>query len=129
MDFARSIGVSMFDGIGNKLIDEETEGNRLARRNHQVAEFAVEFVAGRGFLQLVAKLAGKVGDVDESDLLAAPKVIVHLRDRGDARGRVPKGILDVFRLGAAGLDAKQPHHRCEAVFFTRWLISRVSMAW
>jgi hypothetical protein len=32
----------------------------------------------------MAKLAGKVGDVDESDLLAAPKVIVHLRDRGDA---------------------------------------------
>ena len=34
MDFARSIGVSMFDGIGNKLIDEETKGNRLVRRNH-----------------------------------------------------------------------------------------------
>ena len=105
----------MFDGVGNKLIDEEAKGNRLVRRNHQVAEFAVEFVPGRGFLQLMAKLAGKVGDVDESDLLAAPKMIVHLRDRGDARGRVLEGILDVFRLGVAGLDAKQPHDRCETV--------------
>jgi hypothetical protein len=74
----------MFGGVGNKLIDEEAKGNRFVRRNHQAAEYAVESVAGRGFLQLMAKLAGKVGDVDESDLLAAPKVIVHLRDRGDA---------------------------------------------
>lgn len=96
MDFARSIGVSMFDGIANKLIDEETKGNRLVRRNHEVAEFAAEFVAGRGFLQFMAKFAGKVGDVDESDLLAAPKVIVHLRNRGDAGGRVLEGVLDVF---------------------------------
>jgi hypothetical protein len=68
----------------------------------------VELVAGRGFLQFMAKLAGKVGDVDEPDLLAAPKVIVHLRDRGDTRGRILEGILDVLRLGVAGLDAKQP---------------------
>ena len=104
----------MFGGVGNKLIDEETEGNRLVRRNHQVAEFAVEFVAGRGFLQLMAKFASKVGDVDESDLLAAPEVIVHLGDRGDARGRVLEGILDVFRLGVAALDAKQPHQSSRA---------------
>src|ERR1700726_4615459 len=63
----------------------------------------------------MAKLTGKICDVDESDQLAAPKVIVHLRDRGDARGSVLEGILDVLRLGVAGLDAKQPHDRCETV--------------
>src|SRR6202022_2243436 len=105
----------MFGGVGNKLIDEEAKWNRLVRRNHQAAEFAVEFVPGRGVLQLMAKLAGKVGDVDESDLLAAPKVIMHLRDRGDPGGGVLEGILDVLRLGVAGLDAKHPPHRCELV--------------
>ena len=53
--------------------------------------------------------------VDEPDLLAAPKMIVHLRDRGDARGGVLEGNLDVFRVGVAGLDAKQSNDRCETV--------------
>jgi hypothetical protein len=44
----------------------------------------MEFVLGRGFLQFMAKLAGEVCDIDKSDLLAAPKMIVDLRDRGDA---------------------------------------------
>jgi hypothetical protein len=33
------------------------KGNRLVRRNRQVAEFAVEFVAGRGFLQQALKIS------------------------------------------------------------------------
>jgi hypothetical protein len=84
LDFAGSVRVSMLGRVGNKLVDKEAKGNRLVRRNHQAAEFAMEFVLGRGFLQFMAKLAGKVRDIDESDLLAAPKMIVHLRDRGDA---------------------------------------------
>ena len=44
----------------------------------------MKFVLGRGFLQFMAKLAGKLRDIDESDLLAAPEMIVDLRDRGDA---------------------------------------------
>jgi hypothetical protein len=60
-------------------------------------------------LELVARLASEVGDVNEADLCAAPKMIVHLRDRGDARSRVLEGILYVFPLRVAGLDAKQTH--------------------
>jgi hypothetical protein len=44
-------------------------------------------VSERNFLELVARLASEVGDVNETDLCAAPKMIVHLRDRGDARSR------------------------------------------
>jgi hypothetical protein len=45
----------------------------------------MEFVLGRGFLQFMAKLAGKVRDIDESDLLCCVKDdFVDLRDRGNA---------------------------------------------
>ena len=78
-------------------------------RNHQRAKFAAYRVSERNFLELVARLASEVGDVNETDLCAAPKMIVHLRDRGDARSRVLEGSLYVFPLRVAGLDAKQTH--------------------
>src|ERR1700730_17731360 len=38
VDLTGPVRVRMFGGVGNKLVDEEAEGNRLVRRNHQVAE-------------------------------------------------------------------------------------------
>src|ERR1700737_1676018 len=76
----------------------------------------------------MAELAGKVGDVDESDLLAAPKMIVHLRDRGDSRGRVLEGISTSSDWALRAWTRSSPTTDAR-LFLTRWLISRVSMAW
>jgi hypothetical protein len=68
-----------------------------------------------GFLQLAAKLAREIGDIDESDLIAAPQMVVHLGDRSDARSSILKGTANVVGLRAAGLDAKQSYDRSQAV--------------
>jgi hypothetical protein len=70
---------------------------------------------GNRLLQPPAKLAGKVGDVDETDLATAPQMIMDLGNRGDARSCVPQGIPNFLRLRAATLHMEQPHDGCEAV--------------
>ena len=114
LDFAGSVGVGMLGGIRHKLVDQKAQRDRLVGRNHQMAE-AAAYRVGNRLLQLPAKLAGEVGDVDESDLGAAPQMVVDLGDRGDARSCVLEGIPDFLRLRAAALHAKQPHDRREAV--------------
>jgi hypothetical protein len=78
-------------------------------------------------LQLPAKLAGEVGDIDESDPGAAPQMVVDLGDRGDARRCVLEGLPNLLRLGA-GLCTRSSPTTDARLFLTRWLISRVSMA-
>src|SRR6185437_11991342 len=114
LNFAGPAGVGMLGCIRHKLVDQKPQRDCLVCRNHQVAESAAYRVRNC-FLQLTAKLAGEVGDVDESDLGAAPKMVVNLGNGGDARSCVVEGILNFLRLRAAALHAEQPHVRCEAV--------------
>ena len=71
LDFAGSIGVGMLGRIGHNLVDQKAQRNRLVSRNHQMAEGTANLVCN-GFLQLPAKLAREVGDVDKPDLGATP---------------------------------------------------------
>ena len=107
----------MLRRVRDKLVDEEAKRNCLVRRNHKVVEVAVYLVVER-FLQLSAKLAREVGNIDKADAGAAPQMIVYLGDRGDARSGVLEGILDFLGLHATRLDAEQPHHRRQTVLDT-----------
>ena len=71
LDFAGSVGLSMLGGIRYNLVDQKAQRNRLVGRNHQMTE-AAAYAMWNGFLQLPAKLAGEVGDVDKPDLGATP---------------------------------------------------------
>lgn len=115
LDFAGLVGVGMLRRVRDKLVDEEAKRNCRVRRNHQVVEVAV-YLVGERFLQLPAKLACEVGNIDKPDPSAAPQVIVNLGDRGDAGGRVLECVLNFLGLRAARLDPEQPHHRRQAVF-------------
>jgi hypothetical protein len=64
MDFPFPVRVGVLGSVGDKLIDEQAEGNCFVCRNHQRAEFAPYRVSERSFLELVAKLASEVGDVN-----------------------------------------------------------------
>jgi hypothetical protein len=72
-----------------------------------VAEVAV-YLVGERFLQLPAKLAREVGNIDKPDPCAAPKVIVNLCDRGDARSGVLECVLNFLGRRAARLDVIRP---------------------
>ena len=80
------------------------------------------------FLQLAAKLAGEIGDVDKPDLVAAPQMVVDLGDGGDARRGILEGVSDFLRV-APRLCTRSSPTTDARLFLTRWLISRVSMAW
>jgi hypothetical protein len=56
--------------------------------------------------QLLAKLAHKVCEVDEADAQTAPQMVVNLSDGRDAQAGILQGILHVFGLSAACLDAQ-----------------------
>ena len=71
LDFAGSVGVSMLGGIRHNLVDQKAQRNRLVGRNHQMTEGAA-YLMRNGFLQLPAKLAREVGDVDKPDPGATP---------------------------------------------------------
>ena len=103
--------------VRDKLVDEEAKRNCLVRRNHQVIEVAI-YLVGERFLQLPAKLAREVGNIDKPDPGAAPQVIVNLGDRGDAGSGVLECVLNFFGLRATRLDAEQPYHRRQAVLDT-----------
>ena len=70
-----------------------------------MVEVAV-YLVGERFLQLPAKLASEVGNIDEPDPIAAPQVIVNLGDRGDAGSGVLECVLNFFGLRATRLDAE-----------------------
>jgi hypothetical protein len=82
-----------------------------------VIEVAIYLISER-FLQLPAKLAREVGNIDEPDSGATPQMIVNLGDRGDAGSGVLERVLNFLGLRAAGLDAEQPYHRRQAVLDT-----------
>jgi hypothetical protein len=82
-----------------------------------VIEVAI-YLAGERFLQLHAKLAREVGNVDKPDPIAAPQVIVNLGDRGDAGSGVLERVLNFLGLRATRLDAEQAYHRRQAVLDT-----------
>jgi hypothetical protein len=106
----------MLGRIRHELVDKEAEWNCLVGRNHEVTERTAYLVAQSGFLKLAAKLASEVGNIDETNLGAAPQVVVDLGDRGDAGGGVLEGIFHFRGLRAAGLDAKKSDHRRQTVF-------------
>jgi hypothetical protein len=83
LDFAGLVGIGVLRRVRDKLVDQEAKRNCLVSRNHQVVEVAV-YPVGERFLQLPAKLAREIGDVDKPDPGAAPQVIVNLGDRGNA---------------------------------------------
>ena len=107
----------MFRCVRDKLVDQQAKGNCLISRNHKVVEAAV-YLVGERFLQLPAKLAREVGNIDKPDPGAAPQVIVNLGDRGDTGSRVLERVLDFLGLRATRLDAQQPYHRRQAVLDT-----------
>jgi hypothetical protein len=72
-----------------------------------VVEVAV-YLVGERFLQLPAKLAREVGNIDKPDPCAAPKVIVNLCDRGDARSGVLECVLNFLGLRATGRGVALP---------------------
>src|ERR1700712_112001 len=76
---------------------------------------ATYYMSVSGFLQLSAKLAPEVGDVDETDPGTAPEVIVHLCYRRDTRRSVFQCVLDFCRLRATALHAQQAHDGRQAV--------------
>ena len=107
MDFPFLVRVGLLGGVGDKLFDEQAEGLLCLPKSSAGQICSLSRVRAK-FPGACGK-ASEVGDVNETDLCVAPKMIVHLRDRGDARSRVLEGILYVFPLRVAGLDAKQTH--------------------
>lgn len=117
LDLAGPVRVSVLRRVRDNLVDQEAKRNCLVRRDHEVVEVAI-YLVGKRLLQLPAKLACEIGNVDKSDPSAAPKVIVNLGNRGDARSGVLKSVLNFLGLRAAGLDAEQPYHLRQAVLDT-----------
>jgi len=69
--FSGSFGIRMLSGIRHNLVDQKAQRNCFVSGNHQMTEGA-GYLIDNGFLQLPAKFAREVGDIDKPDPGAAP---------------------------------------------------------